>query len=155
MTFDKHGRKTGHRFDRIWMRSAAKLAYAQAQAAIDGTPDDVTGPLLEPVLKPLWAAYKALKMARDKREPLELDLPERKLILSDDGEIERVITPVRLDAHKLIEEFMIQANVSAAETLETRKTPLLFRVHDAPSPEKVDALAEFYPRWTCRCPRAR
>jgi ribonuclease R len=143
MTFDKHGRKTGHRFDRIWMRSAAKLAYAQAQAAIDGTPDDVTGPLLEPVLKPLWAAYKALKMARDKREPLELDLPERKLILSDDGEIERVITPVRLDAHKLIEEFMIQANVSAAETLETRKTPLLFRVHDAPSPEKVDALAEF------------
>jgi ribonuclease R len=143
MTFDKHGRKTSHRFDRIWMRSAAKLSYAQAQAAIDGNPDDITGPLLEPVLKPLWMAYKALKAARDKREPLELDLPERKLILNEDGEIERVITPIRLDAHKLIEEFMIQANVSAAETLEAGKSPLLFRVHDAPSPEKVDALAQF------------
>ena len=143
MTFDKQGRKTGHRFDRIWMRSAAKLAYAQAQAAIDGNPDDVTGPLLEPVLKPLWAAYKALKTARDKREPLELDLPERKLILNDAGEIVSVVTPARLDAHKLIEEFMIQANVSAAETLEAKGSPLLFRVHDAPSPDKVDALAEF------------
>ncbi|MEE4239216.1 MAG: ribonuclease R [Anderseniella sp.] len=143
MTFDKHGRKTGHRFDRIWMRSSAKLAYAQAQAAIDGNPDDVTGPLLEPVLKPLWAAYKVLKAARDKREPLELDLPERKLILDDAGEIVSVVTPARLDAHKLIEEFMIQANVSAAETLETKGSPLLFRVHDAPAPEKVDALAEF------------
>ena len=143
MTFDKHGRKISHRFDRIWMRSAAKLAYAQAQAAIDGNPDDVTGPLLEPVLKPLWAAYGALKKARDKREPLELDLPERKLILNDAGEIVSVVIPARLDAHKLIEEFMIQANVSAAETLESKGFPLLFRVHDAPSPEKVDALAEF------------
>ena len=143
MTFDKHGRKTGHRFDRIWMRSAAKLAYAQAQAAIDGNPDDITGPLLEPVLKPLWAAYAALKKACDKREPLELDLPERKLVLNDAGEIVSVVIPARLDAHKLIEEFMIQANVSAAETLEAKGSPLLFRVHDAPSPEKVDALAEF------------
>ena len=143
MTFDKHGRKISHRFDRIWMRSAAKLAYAQAQAAIDGNPDDATGPLLEPVLKPLWAAYGALKKARDKREPLELDLPERKLILNDAGEIASVVIPARLDAHKLIEEFMIQANVSAAETLESKGFPLLFRVHDAPSPEKVDALAEF------------
>ncbi len=143
MTFDKHGRKIAHRFDRIWMRSAAKLAYAQAQAAMDGNPDDVTGPLLEPVLKPLWAAYGALKKARDKRELLELDLPERKLILNDAGEIVSVVIPARLDAHKLIEEFMIQANVSAAEMLETKGSPLLFRVHDAPAPEKVDALAEF------------
>ena len=155
MTFDRHGRKTTHRFDRIWMRSAAKLSYAQAQAAIDGEPDDTTGPLLETVLRPLWGAYGVLKQGREKREPLELDLPERKLILNDAGEIERVITPARLDAHKLIEEFMIQANVSAAETLEDRNTPLLFRVHDAPAPEKVDSLAEFLATLDIQLPKGQ
>ncbi len=143
MTFDKSGRKLNHSFDRIWMKSAAKLSYTQAQAAIDGRSDEVTAPLLEPVLKPLWTAYQALKEARDKRQPLELDLPERKLVLDADGRIERVTTPERLDAHKLIEEFMIQANVAAAEVLDKSKTPLVFRVHDAPAPEKVDALAKF------------
>ena len=143
MTFDRSGNKKKHHFERIWMRSSAKLSYAQAQAAIDGLGDDTTTPLLEPVLKPLWRAYEAVKTARDKRQPLELDLPERKLILDDDGNIERVVTPERLDAHKLIEEFMIQANVSAAETLEAHKTPLIFRVHESPAPEKVDALAKF------------
>ena len=143
MTFDKAGGKLNHSFDRIWMKSAAKLSYAQAQAAMDGRSDDVTGPLLEPVLKPLWRAYQALKKARDKRQPLELDLPERKLVLDAEGRIERVTTPERLDAHRLIEEFMIQANVAAAEVLEKSRTPLVFRVHDAPAPEKIDALAKF------------
>ena len=121
MSFDKSGRKTKHRFERVIMRSAAKLAYEEAQAAIDGQPNDKTSTLLEPVLKPLWAAYAILKKGRDAREPLELDLPERKLILDAHGLIERVVTPDRLDAHKLIEEFMIQANVAAAEELENRK----------------------------------
>lgn len=143
MTFDKAGRKLNHSFDRIWMKSAAKLSYAQAQAAIDGRSDDVTGPLLKPVLQPLWRAYNVLKKARDKRQPLELDLPERKLVLDEDGRIDRVTTPERLDAHKLIEEFMIQANVAAAEVLEKNRTPLVFRVHEAPAPEKIDALAKF------------
>jgi len=143
MTFDKHGHKLNHHFDRIWMKSAAKLTYAQAQAAIDGRSDEVTAPLLEPALKPLWKAYQALKVARDNRQPLDLDLPERKLVLGEDGRIERVVTPARLDAHKLIEEFMIQANVAAAETLEKSRTPLVFRVHEAPAPEKIDALAKF------------
>ena len=84
-----------------------------------------------------------LMKGRAAREPLELDLPERKLILDAHGLIERVVTPERLDAHKLIEEFMIQANVAAAETLEQRKTPLLYRVHEPPSLEKIRALAEF------------
>lgn len=143
MTFDKAGRKLNHSFDRIWMKSAAKLSYAQAQAAIDGRSDEVTRPLLKPVLEPLWRAYKVLKKARDKRQPLELDLPERKLVLDADGRIERVTTPERLDAHKLIEEFMIQANVAAAEVLEKNRTPLVFRVHEAPAAEKIDALAKF------------
>ena len=143
MSFDKSGRKTKHRFERVIMRSAAKLAYEEAQAAIDGKPNDKTEPLLEGVLKPLWKAYGILLKGRNAREPLELDLPERKLILDAHGLLERVVTPERLDAHKLVEEFMIQANVAAAEELENRKTPQLFRIHDQPSEEKVRALAEF------------
>ncbi|MGA0531512.1 ribonuclease R [Hansschlegelia sp. KR7-227] len=142
MVFSKDGRKLRHSFHRVMMKSAAKLAYAQAQAAIDGAPDDATGPLLEPVLKPLWDAYAALKTARDARGPLDLDLPERKLVLKPDGSVDRVIVPTRLDAHRLIEEFMIQANVAAAETLEAKRTPLVYRVHDAPSIEKLEALRE-------------
>jgi ribonuclease R len=125
------------------MRSAAKLHYAQAQAAIDGGPDDTTGPLLEPILQPLYDAYAVVKKARDDREPLDLDLPERKILLKADGTVDRVATPERLDAHKLIEEFMILANVAAAETLEKKVTPLIYRVHDEPGPEKVIALREF------------
>ena len=73
------------------------------------------------MLKPLWRAYAAAKLAREKRSPLDLDLPERKILLKPDGTVDRVLTPPRLDAHKLIEEFMILANVAAAETLEARK----------------------------------
>jgi ribonuclease R len=143
MEFDKSGAKTSHSFDRIVMRSAAKLSYQDAQDAIDGKGGDKANMLLEPVLKPLWAAYDIAMRGRHKREPLELDLPERKIILGEDGSIDRIVSPERLDAHKLIEEFMIQANVCAAETLEDRKTPLIYRRHDAPSDEKLRALHEF------------
>ncbi len=137
------GRKKSHSFHRVLMRSAAKLNYAQAQAAIDGKPDDTTGPLLDPILKPLYAAYHAVKRARDERNPLDLDLPERKILLTPDGTVDRVVVPERLDAHRLIEEFMILANVAAAETLEKKALPLIYRVHDEPSLEKVHALQEF------------
>jgi len=137
------GRKRSHTFHRVLMRSAAKLSYAQVQTAIDGHPDDTTGPLLEPILKPLYAAYALVKRARDEREPLDLDLPERKIVLKPDGTVDRVVTPERLDAHKLIEEFMILANVAAAETLEKKGLPLIYRVHDEPTVEKVHNLQEF------------
>ncbi|MFU0504546.1 ribonuclease R [Pseudaminobacter sp. NGMCC 1.201702] len=143
MVFSADGRKIRHSFHRIMMKSAARLAYSQAQAAIDGVPDDVTGPILEPVLKPLWAAYEVLKRGRESRQPLELDLPERKILLKPDGTVDRVIVPERLDAHKLIEEFMIQANVAAAETLEAKKQSLVYRIHDAPSLLKQESLREF------------
>lgn len=143
MVFSKEGRKASHTFHRIMMKSAAKLSYQQAQAAIDGKPDDKTGPLLEPILKPLWHAYEILKRGRDRRQPLELDMPERKLILKPDGTVDRVHIPERLDAHKLIEEMMIQANVAAAETLEKKRQPLVYRVHDAPSLSKQETLREF------------
>jgi ribonuclease R len=137
------GRKRSHSFHRILMRSAAKLNYAQAQAAIDGRPDDITGPLLDSILKPLYAAYAMAKRARDERDPLDLDIPERKILLKSDGTVDRVIVPERLDAHKLIEEFMILANVAAAEMLEKKALPLIYRVHDEPTLEKVHALQEF------------
>jgi ribonuclease R len=143
MVIAPDGRKRSHTFHRVLMRSAAKLAYAQAQAAIDGKPDDTTGPLLDPILKPLYAAYDLVKRARDERNPLELDLPERKILLKADGTVDRVIVPQRLDAHRLIEEFMILANVAAAEMLEKKALPLIYRVHDEPTLEKVHALQEF------------
>jgi ribonuclease R len=143
MVIGPDGRKRSHSFHRVLMRSAAKLHYAQAQAAIDGRPDDMTGPLLEPILKPLYAAYALVKLARDERDPLDLDLPERKILLKPNGSVDRVIVPERLDAHRLIEEFMILANVAAAEMLEKKGLPLIYRVHDEPSQEKVHNLQEF------------
>ena len=148
------GRRKSHSFHRIMMRSAAKLAYAQAQAAIDGHTDDTTEMLLEPVLKPLWEAYAALKRARDDREPLDLDLPERKILLKPDGTVDRVVVPQRLDAHRLIEEMMILANVCAAETLEKHRTPCMYRIHDAPSMEKLMTLKEFLKSVDISLPKA-
>lgn len=136
------GTKKSHSFHRIMMRSAAKLSYQQAQAAIDGKPDDLTGPIRDSILMPLWAAYGSAARARDARQPLDLDLPERKLVLDTNGKVTRVIVPERLAAHRLIEEFMILANVAAAETLEKAKSPLIYRCHDEPSLEKMRALGE-------------
>jgi ribonuclease R len=143
MVFDKDGRKRSHRFVRGLMRSAAKLSYEQAQAAIDGEPDDAAGPLLEPILKPLWAAYHTMLKGRLARSPLAIETLERKITISPEGQVVAITPRVSLEAHRLIEEMMIQANVCAAETLEQKRTPLLYRVHDAPSQEKIFALADF------------
>ena len=142
MVLDAGGRKIGHRFTRGLMRSRASLAYAQVQSAQEGNPDAQTAPLLDPVIRPLYAAYEATKSARAERQPLDLDLPERKIVLSDEGEVVSVDFYQRFDAHKLIEEFMVLANVAAAEELIRLKRPLLFRVHEEPSPDKLDALRE-------------
>ncbi len=143
MVFDAHGHKRRHTFHRALMRSAAKLNYQEAQAAIDGNPSAKAQPLVEPVLKPLWAAYRSLCKARDIRAPLDLDLPERKIVLDAEGRVANVIVPERLDAHRLIEEMMIQANVAAAETLEQKKASLVYRVHEPPSKEKLTSLRDF------------
>src|SRR5215470_17616118 len=143
MVIGADGRKREHRFHRVLIRSLAKLHYVQVQAAIDGQPDKATEPLLPLVIAPLYAAYAALKRARDERGPLDLDLPERKILLKRDNTIDRVISPPRLDSHRLIEEYMILANVAAAETLERAGVPLIYRVHDEPAVEKLHALREF------------
>ncbi len=141
MVLDGDGRKVSHRFTRGLMRSQASLAYEDVQAAIDGRPDARTTPLL-PHLQALHAAYASLVKARAARQPLELDLPERKISLDDAGRVVSVAFKDRLDAHRLIEECMVLANVAAAEELIARKQQLLFRVHEEPSPEKLEALRE-------------
>ena len=143
MIIGADGRKRSHTFHRVLMRSVAKLSYQQAQSAIGGRPDEDTEMLVEPVLAPLYAAYETAVRARAERQPLDLDLPERKILLKGDGTVDRVITPERLEAHRLIEEFMILANVATAETLERARVPLIYRVHDEPGMEKVVALREF------------
>ena len=142
MRIDARGNKISHRFHRGLMRSRASLHYGQVQSAIDGRADDKTAPLLDPVLRPLYAAYAALKLSRAVRQPLDIDLPERKIVLSEEGKVTSVAHAERFDAHRLIEEFMVLANVAAAEELVRLKRPLLFRVHEEPSPMKMEALRE-------------
>lgn len=143
MVIDADGKLLRHRFGRGLMRSAARLTYEQVQSAVDGAVDDTTGPLLEPVIEPLFAAWRALDRARRDRGTLDLDLPERSVELGEDGVPVRIVARERLDAHRLIEEFMVLANVAAAETLTDRQRAVLFRVHDKPQPDKIEALAQF------------
>lgn len=125
------------------MRSQARLIYEQVQAAKDGVIDDLTAPLMKDVIEPLYEAYAILDKARQKRGALDLDLPERQILIDDKGKMNGVKVRARLDAHKLIEEFMILANVAAAQALEAKKAPCVYRVHDRPSSEKLDMAREF------------
>jgi len=143
MVIGADGRKRSHTFHRVLIRSAAKLHYEQAQFAVSGRADEVTEPIASGVLAPLYAAYRTVLRARNERGPLDLDIPERKIVLKSDGTVDRVVMPLRLESHRLIEEFMILANVAAAETCERANVPLIYRVHDEPSPEKLNALREF------------
>jgi ribonuclease R len=125
------------------MRSAARLTYAQAQAAFDNNPQAGMTDTVKKTLADVWKAYQSLTIARGKRDPLDLDLPERRVILGADGKVASIAYRERLESMKLIEEFMVLANVAAAEALEKAKTPLIYRVHDTPSKEKLFAFSDF------------
>ncbi len=140
---DGSGRVGRHRFERGLMRSAARLTYEAVQEAIDGRPDEVAATLVDPVLRPLYGAWRALEHARQRRGTLELDLPERRIRLDPEGRVASIAPAQRLDSHRVIEELMIAANVAAAETLEQLKQPCMYRVHDAPDPAKLAALRDF------------
>ena len=142
MVLNQGGARISHRFTRALMNSRASFSYEELQAAQDGQPTERAGGLMAGVVAPLYAAYEATKAARALRQPLDLELPERRIVLDDMGRVASVNFKDRLDAHKLIEEFMILANVAAAEELNRLKRPLLFRVHEEPAPEKLDALRE-------------
>ncbi|PAX09732.1 ribonuclease R family protein [Sphingomonas lenta] len=136
----KDGQLKSWRFTRAVLRIAANIAYEDAQAAIDGTLDH---PLTETALRPLWGCWRALLAAREKREPLDLDLPERRVVLDEKGRIMSVAPRERLDAHRLIEDYMIAANVAAAKALEAKKAPVMYRDHEPPSREKLTALKDY------------
>jgi len=160
LTIAKDGTIKSWRFTRAKIRVAANIAYEDAQAAIDASqeePIDVASPvcfmpqvdgpvpkeLVDSALKPLWSCWRALLAARNKREPLELDLPERQVVLDEKGRIESVAPRERLDAHRLVEDFMIAANVAAARALEAKKAPVMYRVHEQPSRVKLEALKDY------------
>jgi ribonuclease R len=143
MNFDASGRKRRHEFLRAIMRSAARLTYAQAQHAFDGKPHTDRRDMAEQTLVPLWNTYRVLAEARDRRAPLDLDLPERRVVMGPDDHVASIAFRERLESMRLIEECMIQANVAAAETLEKARTPLIYRVHEQPSQEKLHAFADY------------
>jgi ribonuclease R len=160
LTIAKDGTLKGWRFTRAKIRVAANIAYEDAQAAIDGSEEErvevsspvcwmpevegaVPNELVQSALKPLWGCWRALLAARNRREPLELDLPERQVVLDEKGRIESVAPRERLDAHRLVEDFMIAANVAAARALEAKKSPVMYRVHEPPSREKLEALKDY------------
>jgi ribonuclease R len=143
MHINLEGKLIRYKFLRGLMRSEARLTYEQVQAAMNGLSDEVTGPLLEPVIKPLYAAFAILEQARKKRGALELDLPEKQVLIDKNGKMTGVKLRQRLDSHKLIEEFMVLANVAAASALEAKQAPCVYRIHDRPSPEKLDSAREF------------
>ncbi|MDB5683826.1 MAG: ribonuclease [Sphingomonas bacterium] len=143
LTITADGTLKAFHFTRAVVRIAANIAYEDAQAAIDGEPTEVPAALLEAALKPLWACWAALAKARDKREPLDLDLPERRVVLDEKGRILSVAPRERLDAHRLIEDYMIAANVAAARALEAKKAPVMYRDHEPPSREKLVTLKEY------------
>lgn len=142
MVIDSTGHKKHHSFHRIMMRSGAKLSYVEAQAAFDGKPGEAASALPPAILADLFMAYATVAKARDARGPLDLDLPERKLVLDESGKVIDVRVPERLAAHRLIEEFMILANVAAAETLEKAGLAFVYRSHGEPTVEKLRSLAE-------------
>ncbi|MEO0342788.1 MAG: ribonuclease R [Pseudomonadota bacterium] len=135
------GEKVRHAFHRGLMRSPASLSYEQAQASDEEVYDEDTEPL-KVALADLFGAYRTAMKAVRKRAPLNLELPERKIVLNDQGAVVSVSFKERMDAHKLVEVFMVMANVCAAESLEAKRHPLLYRVHEEPSPEKLEALRE-------------
>ncbi len=152
MWIDAAGELKRHKFHRAMMRSAGRLTYNRVQRAADGHPDDEIGPLMKDVIEPLYGAYRVLLAAREKRGALDLDLPERLVKLGADGRIAEIGIRERLDSHKLIEEFMVLANVAAAQALEQRQAPCLYRVHDQPDLAKIEGLREFLSTLSIKLP---
>jgi ribonuclease R len=144
MRFDKNGIKRGHEFTRGLMRSHARLTYAQAQEGFDGHPGEVAK-TVQPILQDIFSAYQALSKARAERAPLAIELPERRVHISEDGHVTGISLKERFDAHKLIEEFMVQANVCAAQALDKKNIPTIVRVHEPPKRERLQGLSDFLP----------
>lgn len=154
MVIDKNARLIDYRFSRGLIKSAARLTYEQVEDAHLGQADDTTRPLMDSVIKPLYAAYSVMKHARELRGALALDLPERKAIIDrETGHITAIVPRQRLASHQLIEEFMILANVAAAHALEDKSAPCVYRVHDQPAFDRLDATRDFLKQFGYSLPK--
>lgn len=142
MILDSGGKKISQQFFRGLMRSRGSLVYKEVQEAIDGNPSKKTQPILESIIKPLYKCFEALQNTTKERGPLNLDLPERKILLDDVGKVTSIEFLDRFDAHKVVEELMILANVAAAEELFNNQSSFLYRIHEEPEKEKVNTLRE-------------
>jgi len=136
LRINAQGKVTSHRFTRALVKIHHNIAYEDAQGLVDA------GTAPEHLLH-LWDAWKLLAAARKARDPLELDLPERRVVLGEDGKIAEIAVRERLDAHRVVEDFMIAANVAAAKALEAKTAPVVYRVHEPPSREKLIALRDY------------
>lgn len=136
LTIDAHGRVMSWRFTRALVRIAEVVAYEEAQRRIDAEE-------AAPHLVHLWEAWRLLEKARQARDPLELELPERRVVLDEQGRIAEIALRERLDAHRVVEDFMIAANVAAAKALEAKVAPVVYRIHEPPSREKLVALKDY------------
>lgn len=144
MIFDSGGNKIRHKFHRGIIRSRARLTYRQAQDAFEGQNGPESQDVL-PELSNLFSAYKSLRNARNQREPLEIELPERRVKVDENGDVESITVRDRYDAHKLVEEYMVQANVAASEALAQKGVRTLMRFHDTPERQRISDLSEFLP----------
>ena len=144
MRFRGDGSKVDHKFVRGLMRSHARLTYAQAQEGFDGNPGEVAETVID-TLNDVFSAYKAMRKARAQRAPLAIELPERRVNINDAGKVTSITLRERFDAHKLVEEFMVQANVAAAQALGDKGVTTIVRVHEAPAREKLQSLSDFLP----------
>ena len=144
MRFRGDGTKLDHTFTRGIMRSHARLTYAQAQEGFEGNPGPAAEPVID-ILKDIFSAYKALRKAREQRAPLNIELPERRVHIDDKGLVTKITLRERFDAHKLVEEFMVQANVCAAESLDSNGVTSIVRIHETPAMEKLQGLSDFVP----------
>jgi len=136
MTISASGKVTSWRFSRVIVQIQEVIAYEEAQRRIDAgeAADNLTN---------LWSAWRALEKARDDRDPLALELPERRVVLDSHGKIAEIALRERLDAHRVVEDFMIAANVAAAKALEEKVSPVVYRIHEPPSREKLVALKDY------------
>ena len=149
------GKLIRHRFTRGLMRSAERLTYRETQAAIDGLETRLSSDFIQDIIRPLYGAYQALCKGKEKREPLNLDLPEKRIYLNEEGKITHIIPRARFDSHRLIEEFMILANVAAAVALSDQNSLCIYRIHDQPTYEKIEALREFLKGMSLSLPKGQ
>ncbi|MRD48173.1 ribonuclease R [Caenimonas koreensis] len=142
MLINANGEIHAYQFYPAVMWSHARFTYTEVAAILANTrgPEAIRRKELVPYLENLHDVYRGLLKARNARGAVDFETTETQIICDDSGRIERIVPRVRNDAHKLIEEAMLAANVCSADFIQQSKHPGLYRVHEGPTPEKKDVL---------------